>query len=158
MEGSGCGRVVVGVVRGVLISAGAAGAQFFLLRSQQRSLELNGNPRREKGSLLLASLRNAGPNCHSNSAHRRRGQPMAARSGEVMPRLGSPLVPLWPTLGSRARVEQVREQEERVLKARLHARSCLWPCALTGSPFSCCTVLDLAASSFSRSPIIWILL
>lgn len=71
---------------------------------------MNGNPRREKGSLLLVSLHNAGPNCHSNSAHRRTGQPMTGRSGEVMPRLGSPLVPIfcprwdpgrgWSRLGS----------------------------------------------------------
>lgn len=49
----------------------------------------------KRGSRLLASLRkrlNAGPSCHSNSALRRRGQPMAERPGEVMPWPGSLLV------------------------------------------------------------------
>lgn len=84
------------------------------------SLEKSGEP--PPG--IFAQHLNAGTSCHSNSALLRRGQPMTARPGEVMPGPRSPLVPLLPTLGSRARVEQAGEHEKRVLRARLLARSC----------------------------------
>lgn len=48
---------------------------------------------------------------------------MAARPGEVMPSPGSPLVQLLPTLGSRARVEQAGDHEERV-PGSLRALAC----------------------------------
>lgn len=52
------------------------------------SLEKSGEP--PPG--ISAQRLNAGPSCHSNSALRRRDQPMAARPDEVMPGPGSLLV------------------------------------------------------------------
>lgn len=117
------------------------------------SLEKSGEP--PPG--IFAQHLNAGTSCHSNSALLRRGQPMTARPGEVMPGPRSPLVPLLPTLGSRARVEQAGEHEKRVLRARLLARSCAWPCESLGFPVAPLLCLSLAASSSSLSPITWVL-